>query len=85
MDCIVHGVTKSQTQLSNFHFTKSFPHFVVIHTVKVFSVVDETEVNIFLECPFFLYDTANVGDLISGYFVFGVRAKKKYIYIYIYN
>ena len=21
MDCIVHGVTKSQTQLSNFHFT----------------------------------------------------------------
>ena len=84
MDCIVHGVTKSQTQLSNFHFTKSFPHFVVIHTVKVFSVVDETEVNIFLECPFFLYDTANVGDLISGYFVFGVRAKKKiYIYIYI--
>ena len=23
MDCIVHGVTKSQTQLSNFHFTSS--------------------------------------------------------------
>ena len=22
MDCIVHGVTKSQTQVSNFHFTK---------------------------------------------------------------
>ena len=21
MDCIVHGVTKSQTRLSNFHFT----------------------------------------------------------------
>ena len=21
MDCIVHGVTKSKTQLSNFHFT----------------------------------------------------------------
>ena len=21
MDCIVHGVTKSRTQLSNFHFT----------------------------------------------------------------
>ena len=21
MDCMVHGVTKSQTQLSNFHFT----------------------------------------------------------------
>ena len=23
MDCIAHGVAKSQTQLSNFHFTKS--------------------------------------------------------------
>ena len=23
MDCIVYGVTKSQTQLSNFHFTHS--------------------------------------------------------------
>ena len=23
MDCIVHGVTKSQTQLSNFHFQRS--------------------------------------------------------------
>ena len=23
MDCIVHGVTKSQTQLSNLHFTSS--------------------------------------------------------------
>ena len=30
MDCIVHGVTKSQTRLSNFHFhliilTRKFP------------------------------------------------------------
>ena len=24
MDCIVHGVTKSQTQLSNFYFEKRF-------------------------------------------------------------
>ena len=24
MDCIVHGVPKSQTQLSNFHFEKRF-------------------------------------------------------------
>ena len=24
MDCIVHGVAKSQTQLSNFHFTSAF-------------------------------------------------------------
>ena len=25
MDCIVHGVAKSQTQLSNFHFPRSLP------------------------------------------------------------
>ena len=25
MDCIVHGVTKSQTRLSNFHFTSTYP------------------------------------------------------------
>ena len=25
MDCLVHGVTKSRTQLSNFHFHFHFP------------------------------------------------------------
>ena len=39
---------------------------VMIHTVKYFGVVDETEVNVFLEFPSFLYDSANVGNLISG-------------------
>ena len=29
MDCTVHGVTKSQTQLSNFHFQKGYIHFCV--------------------------------------------------------
>ena len=37
----------------------------MIHTVKGFSVVDETEVDIFLEFPCFLYDPASVGNLIS--------------------
>ena len=31
-----------------------------------FSVVDETEVNVFLEFPCFLYDPVNAGNLISG-------------------
>ena len=31
------------------HLFKTFPQFVMIHTVKGFSVVDETEVNVFLE------------------------------------
>ena len=38
----------------------------MIHTVKGFSVVDETEVDVFLQFPCFLYDPANVGNLISG-------------------
>ena len=44
----------------------SFPQFVVIHTVKSFCVVNEAEVAIFLKFPWFLYDPADVGNLISG-------------------
>ena len=39
--------------------------FVVIHTVKGFSVVNEVEVDVFLEFSCFLYDLMNVGNLIS--------------------
>ena len=45
--------------------TESFPQFVMIHTVKGFSVVNETEVDVFLAFPRFLYDSVNVGNLIS--------------------
>ena len=48
------------------HFFKSFPQFVMIHTAKGFSVVNETEVDVFLEFPCFLYDPTNVDNLISG-------------------
>ena len=48
------------------HFFKSSPQFLMIHTVKGFGVVDETEVDVFLEFPCFLYNPANVGNLISG-------------------
>ena len=39
--------------------------FIVIHTVKVFSVVTESEINVFLELPCFLHDPTNVGNFIS--------------------
>ena len=48
------------------HIFKSFPQFVMIHTVKDFSIVNVTEINVFLEFPCFLCDAANVGNLISG-------------------
>ena len=48
------------------HHFKNFPQFVVIHTVKGVSVVNEVEVDVLLESPCFLYNPENVGDLISG-------------------
>ena len=48
------------------HLLKSSPQFVVIHNVKGFSIVDEPEVDTYLEFPCFLCDPANVGNLISG-------------------
>ena len=45
---------------------KNFPQFIVIHTVKGFSVVNEAEVDVFLEIPCFFNDPTNVGNLISG-------------------
>jgi len=38
----------------------------MIHTVKGSSIVNKTEVDVFLEFSCFLYDPANVGNLISG-------------------
>ena len=40
---------------------KNFSQFVVIHTVKGFSVINEAEIDVFfLEFPCFLYDPTNV-------------------------
>ena len=48
------------------HLFKNFPQLVVIQIVKGFSVVIETEVDVFVELSCFLYDQTDVGDLISG-------------------
>ena len=49
-----------------FCLFKNFPQFIVIHTVKGFSVVSEAEVDVFLEFSCFLYDPVDVSILISG-------------------
>ena len=57
------------SSLSEFwysHLFKNFPQFVVIHTVKSFSIVSEAEVDVFLEFSCFFCDPADVGNLISG-------------------
>ena len=48
------------------HLLKNFPQFVVIHTVKGLSVVNEAEVDVFLEFLCFFYDPVGDGNLISG-------------------
>ena len=48
------------------HLLKNFPEFVVIHTVKGFSIVNEAEVDVFWEFSCWLHDPADVGNLISG-------------------
>ena len=48
------------------HLFKNFPQFVMINTVKGFSVVSEAEVDSFLEFPCFFHDPTDVDNLISG-------------------
>ena len=48
------------------HLFKNFPQFAVIHVVKGFCIDHKTEVDVFLEFSYFLYDPTNVGNLISG-------------------
>ena len=45
---------------------KNFPHFVVIHTVKGFRVVNEAEVDIFQEFSCFFYDPTDAANVISS-------------------
>ena len=54
------------------HFFKNFPQFVVIHTVKGFSIVNKSEVDVFLELSCFFDDPMDVGNLISGSSAFSI-------------
>ena len=48
------------------HLVKNFPHFVVIHTVKSFGIVNKAEADVFLELSCFFDEPADVNNLISG-------------------
>ena len=60
------------------HLFKNFPQFVVIHTIKGFSVVNEAEVDVFLKFSCFFYDLMDVGNFISG----SSAASKSRLYIW---
>ena len=48
------------------YLLKNYPKFVVMHTVKGFGIVNNAEVDVFLELSSFVDAPANVGNLISG-------------------
>ena len=50
----------------NSHLLKNFPQFVLIYTVKVFGLVSDAEVDVFLELSCFFADPTYVGNLLSG-------------------
>ena len=52
------------------HLLKNFPQFVLIHTVKVFGVVNKAEVGVFLELSCSFDDPTDVGFSISRSFAF---------------
>ena len=52
------------------HLLKNFPQFVVIQTAKGFSIVNEVEIDVFLEFPCFFYNSTDVGNLNSGFSAF---------------
>ena len=47
------------------HIFKNFPHFVVMHTVQSFGIVNKAE-DAFLELSCVFYDPTDTGNLISG-------------------
>ena len=57
------------------HLFKNFPQFVVIHTVKGFSVVNKAEVVVFLELSCFFYDLLDIGNLTFGSSAVGVQPR----------
>ena len=48
------------------HLFWNFPHFIVIHTVKGFGIVNKAEIDDFLELSCFFDDLVDIGNLISG-------------------
>ena len=67
--CFLTCIQISQEQV-RWSGVKNFPQFVVIHTVKSFSIVNEAAVDFFLEFSCFFYDPVDAGSLISGFSAF---------------
>ena len=60
----------------------NFPQFVVIYTVKGFSIVSETEVDVFLKFSCFFYDPMDVGNFIPKSYL--TLMLETYVYAFVY-
>ena len=47
------------------HLFQNFPQFIVIHTVKDFGIVNQAEIDVFLELSRFSHDPADASSLQS--------------------
>ena len=63
-----------------FHLFQNFPHFIVIHTVKGFGIVNKAEIDVFLELSCFFYDPADVGNLMSGSSAFSTQLEHQEVH-----
>ena len=54
------------------HLFQNFPQFVVIHTIKGVGIVNEAEIDVFLELSCFFDDPVDFGNLISGSYAFSM-------------
>jgi len=54
----------------DFLVLKNFPQLIMIHTVKGFRIINKAEIDAFLELSCIFDDTADVGNLISGFSAF---------------
>ena len=48
------------------HIFQNFPQFIMVHTAKGFGIVNEAELDVFLELSCFFDDSTVVGNLMSG-------------------
>ena len=63
-------ISQEAGQVVWYSYLLIFPQFILIRTVNGFSIVNEAEVDVFLELSCLFYDPTDVGNLISGSSVF---------------
>ena len=61
-----HRFLRRQVRWSGIPISFRIFHFVVIHTVKGFGIVNKTDVDVFLKLSCLFHDPTDVGNLISG-------------------